>query len=152
MYFKQLFINVFFFSLNNFHIPKYLRLREQRKDLVASVDKKLPNGFLEDQGKFLAVLSIFTDYIFLTEEVREYVLLIIYFDMSSLNYENMSYSPYFCVNTYLSLLEQTVVLLPRSPSPSKRYFPIPLDSLEEEFRLRLADDGKLFREEFNVGS
>ncbi|KAA0711228.1 Receptor-type tyrosine-protein phosphatase epsilon [Triplophysa tibetana] len=71
-----------------------LRLREQRKDLVASVDKKLPNGFLEDQ-------------------------------------------------------EQTVVLLPRSPSPSKRYFPIPLDSLEEEFRLRLADDGKLFREEFN---
>lgn len=46
--------------------------------------------------------------------------------------------------------EQTVVLLPRSPSPSKRYFPIPLDSLEEEYRIRSADDGKLFREEFNV--
>lgn len=46
--------------------------------------------------------------------------------------------------------EQTVVLLPRSPSPSKRYFPIPLDSLEEEYRMRSADDGKLFREEFNV--
>uniref|UniRef100_A0A8D3D6P1 Receptor-type tyrosine-protein phosphatase epsilon n=2 Tax=Scophthalmus maximus TaxID=52904 RepID=A0A8D3D6P1_SCOMX len=45
---------------------------------------------------------------------------------------------------------QTVVLLPRSPSPSKRYFPIPLDSLEEEYRIRSADDGKLFREEFNV--
>uniref|UniRef100_A0AAX7UWA9 protein-tyrosine-phosphatase n=1 Tax=Astatotilapia calliptera TaxID=8154 RepID=A0AAX7UWA9_ASTCA len=44
---------------------------------------------------------------------------------------------------------QTVVLLPRSPSPSKRYFPIPLDSLEEEYRIRSADDGKLFREEFN---
>uniref|UniRef100_A0A3B3YJH0 Receptor-type tyrosine-protein phosphatase epsilon n=1 Tax=Poecilia mexicana TaxID=48701 RepID=A0A3B3YJH0_9TELE len=41
------------------------------------------------------------------------------------------------------------VLLPRSPSPSKRYFPIPLDSLEEEYRIRSADDGKLFREEFN---
>uniref|UniRef100_A0AAR2LM70 Receptor-type tyrosine-protein phosphatase epsilon n=1 Tax=Pygocentrus nattereri TaxID=42514 RepID=A0AAR2LM70_PYGNA len=68
--------------------------RHQRKDLVTSVDKKLPNGFLEDQ-------------------------------------------------------EQTVVLLPRSPSPSKRFFPILLDSLEEEFRLRMADDGKLFREEFN---
>ncbi|XP_047013479.1 protein tyrosine phosphatase receptor type Eb isoform X2 [Ictalurus punctatus] len=68
--------------------------RHQRKDLVTSVDKKLPNGFLEDQ-------------------------------------------------------EQTVVLLPRSPSPSKHYFPIPLDSLEEEYRLRMADDGKLFREEFN---
>ncbi|XP_053365746.1 protein tyrosine phosphatase receptor type Eb isoform X2 [Clarias gariepinus] len=68
--------------------------RQQRKDLVTSVDKKLPNGFLEDQ-------------------------------------------------------EQTVVLLPRSPSPSKHYFPIPLDSLEEEYRLRMADDGKLFREEFN---
>ncbi|ROL41585.1 Receptor-type tyrosine-protein phosphatase epsilon [Anabarilius grahami] len=75
-------------------IAYILRFREQRKDLVASVDKKLPNGFLEDQ-------------------------------------------------------EQMVVLLPRSPSPSKRYFPIPLDSLEEEFRLRMADDGKLFREEFN---
>uniref|UniRef100_A0A669B615 Receptor-type tyrosine-protein phosphatase epsilon n=1 Tax=Oreochromis niloticus TaxID=8128 RepID=A0A669B615_ORENI len=47
------------------------------------------------------------------------------------------------------LREQTVVLLPRSPSPSKRYFPIPLDSLEEEYRIRSADDGKLFREEFN---
>ncbi|XP_041722501.1 receptor-type tyrosine-protein phosphatase epsilon isoform X2 [Coregonus clupeaformis] len=45
--------------------------------------------------------------------------------------------------------EQTVVLLPRSPSPSKRYFPIPLDSLEDEFRIRSADDCKLFREEFN---
>lgn len=43
-----------------------------------------------------------------------------------------------------------MVLLPRSPSPSKRYFPIPLDSLEEEYRIRSADDGKLFREEFNV--
>uniref|UniRef100_A0A8D3CJH9 Receptor-type tyrosine-protein phosphatase epsilon n=1 Tax=Scophthalmus maximus TaxID=52904 RepID=A0A8D3CJH9_SCOMX len=46
--------------------------------------------------------------------------------------------------------EQLLVLLPRSPSPSKRYFPIPLDSLEEEYRIRSADDGKLFREEFNV--
>uniref|UniRef100_A0AAR2JQI6 protein-tyrosine-phosphatase n=1 Tax=Pygocentrus nattereri TaxID=42514 RepID=A0AAR2JQI6_PYGNA len=32
---------------------------------------------------------------------------------------------------------------------SARFFPILLDSLEEEFRLRMADDGKLFREEFN---
>uniref|UniRef100_A0A8C2ISE1 protein-tyrosine-phosphatase n=1 Tax=Cyprinus carpio TaxID=7962 RepID=A0A8C2ISE1_CYPCA len=84
----------FVLSLCKFLTSKSVRFREQRKDLVASVDKKLPNGFLEDQ-------------------------------------------------------EQTVVLLPRSPSPSKHYFPIPLDSLEEEFRLRLADDGKLFREEFN---
>uniref|UniRef100_A0A669CX02 Receptor-type tyrosine-protein phosphatase epsilon n=1 Tax=Oreochromis niloticus TaxID=8128 RepID=A0A669CX02_ORENI len=47
------------------------------------------------------------------------------------------------------LLTIYLVLLPRSPSPSKRYFPIPLDSLEEEYRIRSADDGKLFREEFN---
>uniref|UniRef100_A0A672R445 Receptor-type tyrosine-protein phosphatase epsilon n=1 Tax=Sinocyclocheilus grahami TaxID=75366 RepID=A0A672R445_SINGR len=61
--------------------------------------------------------------------------------------ECISFSLY--VFLLLSLSEQTVVLLPRSPSPSKRYFPIPLDALEEEFRLRMADDGKLFREEFN---
>uniref|UniRef100_A0A672LV46 Receptor-type tyrosine-protein phosphatase epsilon n=1 Tax=Sinocyclocheilus grahami TaxID=75366 RepID=A0A672LV46_SINGR len=61
--------------------------------------------------------------------------------------QNVSLSVY--VFLLLSVSEQTVVLLPRSPSPSKRYFPIPLDSLEEEFRLRMADDGKLFREEFN---
>ncbi|XP_028982815.1 receptor-type tyrosine-protein phosphatase epsilon-like isoform X2 [Betta splendens] len=72
-----------------------LRFKNHRKALVTSVDKKIPNGFLEERG------------------------------------------------------EQTVVLLPRSPSPSKRYFPIPLDSLEEEYRMRSADDGKLFREEFN---
>lgn len=46
--------------------------------------------------------------------------------------------------------QQTVVLLPRSPSASKTYFPIPVEHLEEEFRLRSADDGKLFREEYNV--
>uniref|UniRef100_A0A671UW37 Receptor-type tyrosine-protein phosphatase epsilon n=1 Tax=Sparus aurata TaxID=8175 RepID=A0A671UW37_SPAAU len=68
--------------------------KNHRKALVTSVDKKIPNGFMEEQ-------------------------------------------------------EQTVVLLPRSPSPSKRYFPIPLDSLEDEYRIRSADDGKLFREEFN---
>uniref|UniRef100_A0A673C3U3 Receptor-type tyrosine-protein phosphatase n=1 Tax=Sphaeramia orbicularis TaxID=375764 RepID=A0A673C3U3_9TELE len=45
--------------------------------------------------------------------------------------------------------QQTVVLLPRSPSASKTYFPIPVDHLEEEYRLRSADDGKLFREEYN---
>ncbi|XP_059929075.1 receptor-type tyrosine-protein phosphatase epsilon-like isoform X2 [Gadus macrocephalus] len=72
-----------------------LRFKNHRKALVTSVDKKIPNGFLDEQG------------------------------------------------------EQTVVLLPRSPSPSRRYFPIPLDSLEEEYRVRSADDGKLFREEFN---
>uniref|UniRef100_A0A8C7UR60 protein-tyrosine-phosphatase n=1 Tax=Oncorhynchus mykiss TaxID=8022 RepID=A0A8C7UR60_ONCMY len=31
-------------------------------------------------------------------------------------------------------------------------FPIPLDSLEDQFRICSADDCKLFREEFNVGS
>lgn len=53
----------------------------------------------------------------------------------------------------LSLLpteQQTVVLLPHSPSAAKTYFPIPVEHLEEEFRLRSADDGKLFREEYNV--
>uniref|UniRef100_A0AAR2KHH4 Receptor-type tyrosine-protein phosphatase epsilon n=1 Tax=Pygocentrus nattereri TaxID=42514 RepID=A0AAR2KHH4_PYGNA len=46
--------------------------------------------------------------------------------------------------------QQTVVLLPRSPSTSKTYFPIPVDNLEEEYRIRSADDGKLFREEYSV--
>lgn len=71
-------------------------------------------------------------------------------------YKTVTVREYISLTLYifllLSLSEQTVVLLPRSPSPSKRYFPIPLDSLEEEFRLRMADDGKLFREEFNVRS
>ncbi|XP_048842965.1 LOW QUALITY PROTEIN: receptor-type tyrosine-protein phosphatase epsilon [Brienomyrus brachyistius] len=45
--------------------------------------------------------------------------------------------------------QQTVVLLPRSSSASKTYPPIPVESLEEEYRVRSADDGKLFREEYN---
>uniref|UniRef100_A0A8D3E5H9 protein-tyrosine-phosphatase n=1 Tax=Scophthalmus maximus TaxID=52904 RepID=A0A8D3E5H9_SCOMX len=48
-----------------------------------------------------------------------------------------------------TLSQQTVVLLPRSPSASKTFIPILVDQLEEEYRLRSADDGKLFREEYN---
>ncbi|KAJ8013603.1 hypothetical protein DPEC_G00031480 [Dallia pectoralis] len=73
----------------------FLRLKKQRKAVVTTVDKKIPNGILED------------------------------------------------------LEQQTVVLLPRSLSTSKTYFPIPVACLEEETRIRSADDCKLFREEFN---
>uniref|UniRef100_A0A7N8X8F7 protein-tyrosine-phosphatase n=1 Tax=Mastacembelus armatus TaxID=205130 RepID=A0A7N8X8F7_9TELE len=51
--------------------------------------------------------------------------------------------------TPLHTEQQTVVLLPRSQSASKSYSPIPVDQLEDEYRLRSADDGKLFREEYN---
>ncbi|XP_028651130.2 receptor-type tyrosine-protein phosphatase epsilon isoform X4 [Erpetoichthys calabaricus] len=68
--------------------------RNQRKAVVSTVDKKIPNGILEEQ-------------------------------------------------------EQTVMLLTSSPTISKKYTPIPVDCLEEETRIRSADDGKLFREEFN---
>lgn len=42
------------------------------------------------------------------------------------------------------------MLLSRSPSGPKKYFPIPVAHLEEEIRVRSADDCKRFREEFNV--
>ncbi|XP_073723286.1 receptor-type tyrosine-protein phosphatase epsilon [Misgurnus anguillicaudatus] len=71
-----------------------LRLKNQRKADITAIDKKIPNGILEEQE------------------------------------------------------QQTVVLLPRSPSSSKTYFPIPVDNLEDEYRIRSADDGKLFREEY----
>uniref|UniRef100_A0A674G956 protein-tyrosine-phosphatase n=1 Tax=Taeniopygia guttata TaxID=59729 RepID=A0A674G956_TAEGU len=45
--------------------------------------------------------------------------------------------------------QQRVMLLSRSPSGPKKYFPIPVEKLEEEIRIRSADEGKLFREEFN---
>ncbi|XP_062988880.1 receptor-type tyrosine-protein phosphatase epsilon isoform X1 [Elgaria multicarinata webbii] len=45
--------------------------------------------------------------------------------------------------------QQRVMLLRRSPSGPKKYFPIPVERLEDEIRIRAADDGKLFREEFN---
>ncbi|XP_078269767.1 receptor-type tyrosine-protein phosphatase epsilon isoform X2 [Rhinoraja longicauda] len=45
--------------------------------------------------------------------------------------------------------QQTVMLLNRSPTVSKRYPPIPLEALEYEVQKRSADEGKLFREEFN---
>lgn len=52
---------------------------------------------------------------------------------------------------FLALTEQQrVMLLSRSPSGPKKYFPIPVENLEEEIRMRSADEGKLFREEFNV--
>lgn len=44
------------------------------------------------------------------------------------------------------------MLLSRSPSGPKKYFPIPVGHLEEEIRVRSADDCKRFREEFNVSS
>uniref|UniRef100_A0AAY4BJY8 Receptor-type tyrosine-protein phosphatase epsilon n=1 Tax=Denticeps clupeoides TaxID=299321 RepID=A0AAY4BJY8_9TELE len=71
------------------------RGRHHGKAVVTTVDKKIPNGILEEQE------------------------------------------------------QQTVVLLPRSPSTSKTYFPILVENLEDEYRIRSADDGKLFREEYN---
>lgn len=54
---------------------------------------------------------------------------------------------------FLELTEQQrVMLLSRSPSGPKKYFPIPVENLEEEIRIRSADEGKLFREEFNVSA
>ncbi|VFV29471.1 receptor-type tyrosine-protein [Lynx pardinus] len=46
--------------------------------------------------------------------------------------------------------QQRVMLLSRSPSGPKKYFPIPVAHLEEEIRVRSADDCKRFREEFNL--
>lgn len=46
--------------------------------------------------------------------------------------------------------QQREMLLGRSPSGPKKYFPIPVEQLEEGIRIRAADDGKVFREEFNV--
>ncbi|XP_015428056.1 PREDICTED: receptor-type tyrosine-protein phosphatase epsilon [Myotis davidii] len=45
--------------------------------------------------------------------------------------------------------QQRVMLLSRSPSGPKKYFPIPVGRLEEEIRARSADDCKMFREEFH---
>ncbi|MEJ1273707.1 hypothetical protein NN561_004578 [Cricetulus griseus] len=71
------------------------KFRKQRKAVVSSNDKKMPNGILEEQE------------------------------------------------------QQRVMLLSRSPSGPKKYFPIPVEHLEEEIRVRSADDCKRFREEFN---
>lgn len=43
-------------------------------------------------------------------------------------------------------------LLARSPSTNRKYPPLPVDKLEEEINRRMADDNKLFREEFNVSA
>ncbi|KAF6110972.1 protein tyrosine phosphatase receptor type E [Phyllostomus discolor] len=45
--------------------------------------------------------------------------------------------------------QQRVMLLSRSPSGPQKYFPIPVGQLEEEIRVRSADECKRFREEFN---
>ncbi|XP_059893165.1 receptor-type tyrosine-protein phosphatase epsilon-like isoform X1 [Gadus macrocephalus] len=53
------------------------------------------------------------------------------------------------VYTILPSEGQTVVLLASPPPPAAVYLPIPVERLEDEYRLRSADDGKLFREEYN---
>uniref|UniRef100_A0A674EPA7 protein-tyrosine-phosphatase n=1 Tax=Salmo trutta TaxID=8032 RepID=A0A674EPA7_SALTR len=45
---------------------------------------------------------------------------------------------------------QSVPLLARSPSTNRKYPPLVVDKLEEEMNRRMADDNKLFREEFNA--
>uniref|UniRef100_A0A8C4SC40 Receptor-type tyrosine-protein phosphatase epsilon n=1 Tax=Erpetoichthys calabaricus TaxID=27687 RepID=A0A8C4SC40_ERPCA len=87
----------------------FFRFRNQRKAVVSTVDKKIPNGILEEQGQEDSAADLSTP----------------------------------CPP------EQTVMLLTSSPTISKKYTPIPVDCLEEETRIRSADDGKLFREEFN---
>ncbi|XP_043912110.1 receptor-type tyrosine-protein phosphatase epsilon isoform X2 [Protopterus annectens] len=53
-------------------------------------------------------------------------------------------------NGILEEQEQTVMLLNRSPTVPMKYLSIPVEHLEEEIRTRSADDGKLFRDEFNA--
>ncbi|XP_056325824.1 receptor-type tyrosine-protein phosphatase epsilon isoform X2 [Danio aesculapii] len=98
-----------------------LRLKNQRKAVITAVDKKVPNGILEEQ--------------------EEYIDVDVDMDMDMDEDEDDLGLP--------SKEQQTVVLLPRSPSTSKTYLPIPVDNLEEEYRIRSADDGKLFREEYS---
>lgn len=45
---------------------------------------------------------------------------------------------------------QSVPLLARKPSTHRKYPPLPVEKLEEEMNRRMADDNKLFREEFNA--
>ncbi|MEE6462856.1 hypothetical protein FKM82_001739 [Ascaphus truei] len=45
---------------------------------------------------------------------------------------------------------QSMPLLARSPSTNRKYPPLPVDKLEEEINRRMADDNKMFREEFNA--
>lgn len=45
---------------------------------------------------------------------------------------------------------QSMPLLARSPSTNRKYPPLAVDKLEEEINRRMADDNKLFREEFNA--
>ncbi|KAJ7327254.1 hypothetical protein JRQ81_017013 [Phrynocephalus forsythii] len=45
---------------------------------------------------------------------------------------------------------QSMPLLARSPSTNRKYPPLPVDKVEEEINRRMADDNKLFREEFNA--
>ncbi|XP_040191411.1 receptor-type tyrosine-protein phosphatase alpha isoform X1 [Rana temporaria] len=45
---------------------------------------------------------------------------------------------------------QSMPLLARSPSTNRKYPPLPVEKLEEEINRRMADDNKLFREEFNA--
>uniref|UniRef100_A0A8C8F227 Receptor-type tyrosine-protein phosphatase alpha n=1 Tax=Oncorhynchus tshawytscha TaxID=74940 RepID=A0A8C8F227_ONCTS len=51
------------------------------------------------------------------------------------------------LNRHLSFL---VPLLARSPSTNRKYPPLVVDKLEEDMNRRMADDNKLFREEFNA--
>ncbi|XP_048449376.1 receptor-type tyrosine-protein phosphatase alpha-like, partial [Rhincodon typus] len=44
---------------------------------------------------------------------------------------------------------QSMPLLARSPSTNRKYPPLSIEKLEEEANRRMADDNKLFREEFN---
>ncbi|XP_043109849.1 receptor-type tyrosine-protein phosphatase epsilon-like isoform X2 [Puntigrus tetrazona] len=97
--------------------PSFRWLKNQRKAVITAVDKKVPNGILEEQEEYIDV----------DEDKDE--------DEDDLGWPSEE--------------QQTVVLLPRSPSTSKTYLPIPVDNLEEEYRIRSADDGKLFREEYN---
>ncbi|XP_072898269.1 receptor-type tyrosine-protein phosphatase alpha isoform X1 [Hemitrygon akajei] len=45
---------------------------------------------------------------------------------------------------------QSMPLLARSPSTNRKYPPLSIEKLEEEANRRMADDNKLFREEFNA--
>ncbi|XP_069833306.1 receptor-type tyrosine-protein phosphatase alpha isoform X1 [Dendropsophus ebraccatus] len=114
-------------------------------DSITSTDSPAPDG--QDETPIIAVMVALSSLLIIV-----FIIIVLYMLRFKKYKQAGSHSNSFRLSNGRAddMEPQSMPLLARSPSTNRKYPPLPVEKLEEEINRRMADDNKLFREEFNA--